>query len=44
MFTSTHTYSAAGTDTRFMLRASVVRPWNQDRLHTGITLAGRSLR
>ena len=44
MFTPIDTYSLAAADTRFMLCASAVRPWDRGRLHTGITLAGRSLR
>jgi hypothetical protein len=47
MFTSTQTYSPAVIDTRFMLAATCVRPWDLGRLHADadiIALAGRSLR
>jgi hypothetical protein len=44
MFTSIDTYSPAVTAKRLMPAASFVRSVGQDRLHTGITLAGMSVR
>ena len=43
MFTSIETHTPAFIDTRAMLVASLVRPWNQG-MHAGTALAGRSLR
>lgn len=43
MFTSIETYSPAFIDTRVMLVASLVRPWNQGA-HADTVLAGRFLR
>ena len=43
MFTSTETYSPAVIETRVMLAAFLVRPWNQG-IHADIALAGRLLR